>query len=338
MNNLVSVVIPVYNVEKYIEKCLDSVITQTYQMIEIIVVDDGSPDKSFEIYNRYAANDPRIKIIKKENGGLMSAWIAGLKESNGKYICFVDSDDWIDSNMIETLYQSINVEQYDIVCSGYVHEFVNDKVYHRKQDELVFEGKDIKNSLIKDMCLSYTHEIPNFSVCRWDKIYKKDLLINALNYLDDKITIGEDFNTNLACLSKSKKVKILKEFMPYHYRNLNTSMINSYNKNTVNNIQRLLNSSIIICEDENINIKYIYSFIGNMIFEEINKIIKSHMNFKEKINLINMFIKNDLLYNCLKQYKKDRNQKFVSLYIDILRKSIIFGYSYRRIYNIMTGK
>ena len=100
---LVSVVIPVYNVEKYVEKCLDSVINQTYQNLEIIIVNDGSTDNSLSVCQKKKLSDSRIKLINKENGGLSSARNAGIECAQGEFICFIDSDDWIELDYIEVL-------------------------------------------------------------------------------------------------------------------------------------------------------------------------------------------------------------------------------------------
>ena len=100
---LVSIVIPVYNVEKYLEECMKSILHQTYANLDIVLVDDGSKDKSSDMCDEYAKKDFRVQVLHKENGGLMSAWIAGVKNSKGEYLVFVDSDDWIEPNMIEEL-------------------------------------------------------------------------------------------------------------------------------------------------------------------------------------------------------------------------------------------
>ena len=104
---VISIVVPIYKVEKYIKKCIDSIIEQTYKNLEIILVDDGSPDGCAKICDEYAKKDKRIKAIHKENGGLSDARNVGIDISTGKYICFVDSDDYIENNYIELLYKCI---------------------------------------------------------------------------------------------------------------------------------------------------------------------------------------------------------------------------------------
>lgn len=117
--DLISIIVPVYKVENYLSKCLDSMICQTYKNIEIILVDDGSPDNSGKICDDYAKKDSRIKVIHKENGGLSDARNAGLKIATGKYIGFVDSDDYISVEMYEKLYNQAKKEDADIACCNY---------------------------------------------------------------------------------------------------------------------------------------------------------------------------------------------------------------------------
>ena len=107
MKKLISVVLPIYNVENYIEKCMESVLNQTYKNIEIILVDDGSPDNCPIICDQYVKEDNRVKVVHKENGGLSDARNAGIKVANGDYITFIDSDDYVDKDYVEFLYNTI---------------------------------------------------------------------------------------------------------------------------------------------------------------------------------------------------------------------------------------
>ncbi len=105
MDELISVIVPVYKVEDYLSRCVDSILSQTYRNIEVILVDDGSPDKCGEICDRYAQHDPRVRVIHKENGGLSDARNAGIEIAQGQYISFIDSDDWVHPEFLESLYQ-----------------------------------------------------------------------------------------------------------------------------------------------------------------------------------------------------------------------------------------
>ena len=117
----ISVVVPVYNVEKYLRKCIDSIINQTYKNLEIILVDDGSPDKCGEICDEYAKKDNRVKVIHKKNAGVSSARNDGIDNATGEYIIFVDSDDWLEDNAIEIMVDKLNEYDYDCVfCNFYM--------------------------------------------------------------------------------------------------------------------------------------------------------------------------------------------------------------------------
>ncbi len=168
----VSVIIPVYNVEKYIRKCLDSVINQTLQDIEIICVDDGSTDDCPTILDEYAARDARIKIIRKENGGLSSARNVGIKYVTSEYVGFVDSDDWIESETYETAYNLMCQYNVDVVCWGanivaedndYTSKTVNNAKYYHK----------IKLEGLYDWNYTLYHDT---TVTVWNKLYKTSII------------------------------------------------------------------------------------------------------------------------------------------------------------------
>lgn len=125
MEELISVVVPIYNVEKYLQKCIDSILAQTYRHLEIILVDDGSPDNCGAICDNYAQEDGRVLVIHKKNGGLSSARNAGLEIAKGELIVFIDSDDWIDANYIEKLYDDISESGADVAVPAFCISFEN---------------------------------------------------------------------------------------------------------------------------------------------------------------------------------------------------------------------
>ncbi|OCG35943.1 MULTISPECIES: glycosyltransferase family 2 protein [unclassified Gilliamella] len=165
---ILSVVIPVYNTEKYLIKCLDSVINQSFKNIEIICVNDGSTDNSLDILRKYTEKDKRIKIISKNNGGLSSARNVGIENAQGKYITFVDSDDFIELNTYESSLLYFNVDTVDLVYFSTRLVFENNVA--RIQDERYFEHKytglvNLSNDVIANM-----------DVCAWNKIYKLSII------------------------------------------------------------------------------------------------------------------------------------------------------------------
>ena len=160
----VSIIVPVFNVEQFLGKCLDSLVNQTLKDIEIICVNDGSTDNSLEILNNYAKQDLRIKIINKKNSGLSTARNTGMKIAQGKYIGFVDSDDWVDLDFYEKLYNSAIKNNADIAVSEIYEVHWNRKFYKQKFEK----EKCIENIEEK----FYTLNIPEYSYV-WNKIYKR---------------------------------------------------------------------------------------------------------------------------------------------------------------------
>lgn len=337
MNNhpSISIIIPVYNVEQYVEKCVNSIMSQTYTDFEAIIVDDGSKDKSIDICEKLIKHDSRFKILHKKNGGLMSAWKFGLKHALGEYIGFVDSDDWVDSNMYYELHKSIKEYDADIVVSGYITE--NDSVMNRwTRDKLyVFEGDAIRNAFIKDYCCSYFHSTSNPSICRWDKLYKKDILQNNLSFFNENISLAEDFNTNIAVLLDARKIVLLPNFTPYHYRYNPKSIVNTINPKAFYNIKELGNTCSDIQKLKQFKSVYVESFIGNIIFEEINRICRSisFSNLKSEELYNNIELCNG--YHYLNCYAHVRSALRINVYNWFIQHKFIKVIKFLTVLNIL---
>lgn len=219
MKPLISVIVPVYKVEEYLNKCIDSIINQTYYNLEIILVDDGSPDRCGEICDTYANKDNRVVVIHKKNGGLSGARNAGLDAANGNYIGFVDSDDWIELDMYEKMLEAIQRKDADIaVCKFNVvrtssgDSGVNDE-NNSKIELLIGSSEALK--------IMYSQE--PFDAAAWDKLYKRDLF--------DKIRyplgiVGEDLATTYKLFDKADKIVYINEFL-YNYNVMNQSIMRS---------------------------------------------------------------------------------------------------------------
>ncbi|MEI2396969.1 glycosyltransferase family 2 protein, partial [Paenibacillus phytohabitans] len=172
MKPIVSVIIPIFNVERYLSKCIDSIINQSYIQLEIILVDDGSPDKSGDICDYYKDADSRIIVIHKINGGLSSARNAGLESATGEYIVFVDSDDWIDEFMIEDMVNTAYSENADIVQCGFrrVNENGSLKNEFRLKDETFIGEEEILKNYFQQN---------KINVVVWNKLYKRELFLGV---------------------------------------------------------------------------------------------------------------------------------------------------------------
>ncbi len=224
---MVSIIVPVYNTEIYLHQCLNSVLSQTFKNIEVICVDDGSTDKSPQILDTYASQDERVKVIHKENEGLVSARKTGLAAASGEYIGYVDSDDWIEPDMYEKLVQALDSKNVDITMCG---RFENSEsgckaVYHG-----FAEGRYGKQELIKKI---YPNMMVNEQFFEWgifpgvwDKLFRRESLENFQMEVDERLTMGEDAACVYPCLLQADSIYILHECL-YHYRQTESSMVKS---------------------------------------------------------------------------------------------------------------
>lgn len=214
----ISVLVPVYNVEKYLEKCIESILHQSYQNIEVLLVNDGSTDGSEKICIAYAQKDPRIKYFKKENGGLSDARNYGLERALGDYVTFVDSDDYLDENFLLHLYQGLKREKADIAVCGYTR--VTEKGEFLKAEPLLTQEKVLFGRAV---CEKIFEKEGYRFVVAWNKLYKMDLF----KYLRfDVGKLHEDEYISFELLYEVEKVAIVPELL-YHYLDRENSIMNS---------------------------------------------------------------------------------------------------------------
>ncbi len=211
MDEKISIVVPVFNIAGYVERCLKSILAQTYANLEIVVVNDGSTDESGDVVDRLAAQEPRIKVIHKENGGVTSARITGIRNASGQWIGFVDGDDEIEPDMFRHLLQNAMTHQADISHCGYQMVFPDGRVdyyyntgYLARQDKITALKELISGSRIE----------PGL----WNKLFHKNLFHSLLH--DDimplDIKVNEDFFMNYL-LFKEAEQTVYEDFCPYHY-------------------------------------------------------------------------------------------------------------------------
>lgn len=207
MDSLISVVVPIYNVERYLEKCIDSIINQSFEHLEIILVNDGSTDHSLEICEKYKAQDKRIKVLDKKNGGLSDARNAGIEESMGEFITFVDSDDFIDRDMIKYLYHLIKQNDADISICQY--KAIEEKSGIIKK--YLFVPAETISGNNKCMEAFFTH--CGIGTIAWGKLYKKELF-DGIRYPKGKF--HEDVFTTYLLVAKSHCI-VIGEQHKYNY-------------------------------------------------------------------------------------------------------------------------
>ena len=222
--SLISIIIPIYKVEKYLNNCLDSIINQTYRNLEIILVDDGSPDNCPNICDEYAKKDSRIVVIHKENGGLSSARNAGLDVCTGDYISFIDSDDFVSKGFIKVLYDSLTINKADISeCefSDFVdseQDTIDNTDLNNKDnsiDSKVYSSREMQLNLLNDAYVNH--------VVVWNKLYKKSLFEN-IRFPNGKV--HEDEYVTYKVFSEAKAIVYINKQL-YYYRKSSNSITGS---------------------------------------------------------------------------------------------------------------
>lgn len=237
-----SIIAAIYKIEKYLPQCIESVLAQTHTDFEFILVDDGSPDACPQICDEYAAKDSRIKVIHKKNGGLVSARKAGLKAAQGEYVCFIDGDDFISSDMLETYERELQRQKVDIICTGYssyygehkaaIKTFPNgaNKIYSKSELQQEIYPKMLSDKLFFSFYIS-----PNV----WSKCLKKSIAETVYKTIPDEISLGEDVAVTYPVLLEAESVSII-NYTGYMYRQNLSSMTHTYDKDLYPKIRNLI--------------------------------------------------------------------------------------------------
>ncbi len=277
-NPLISIIIPVYNMEEYLEECMISVQNQTYKNLDIVLVDDGSKDRSPEMCDNYALKDSRVRVIHKKNGGLISAWIAGVEQAKGQYLVFVDSDDWIELNMVEKLSQHLIGQVPEIICSDYVIEKKEKSISVRQSLKPgIYEREYIEKNLY-DQLLG--NEIRRIHASRCMKLISRELVVNNIKFCNPEITMGEDLNIMFPAFLDAERIVIVEDGFYYHYRLVDESMAHKYNSKLY------------------VKVNILYKTIQNIIYNKFTKDRRQEIFLnalkKEYIFLLFLVLKNEL--------------------------------------------
>lgn len=233
VEKIISVIVPIYNSEKYLNKCIDSILNQSYKNFELILIDDGSKDNSLSICNKYAALDSRVKVHHKENEGIAKTRNYGLQVACGEYITFVDSDDYVDNNFLKLLFEAIEENHCELsICS--FARFMDSKIIHNNTEESrVVDKSDLELLFFTDS---------NIGKANWNKLYKARLLGN-MQFPD--ICLGEDYVFNFEYLKKVKKVAIINNEL-YYYRITPASLSNLIDYNRKKMMDQIISRSSVI--------------------------------------------------------------------------------------------
>lgn len=241
---LISIIVPIYNAEKYINRCIQSILRQTFNGWELLLVNDGSTDKSSEICDKYAAKDNRIRVLHKENGGVSSARNYGIRYSRGKWLTFIDIDDYVQDSFLEILVKEADIA--DLVVSGAY--YINDKISFLPPDRLVDISDDLP-FLDEQLCSIY------LMTC-WAKLFKRSFIIDKKIYFNSSLRIGEDTDFVLQYLMCIKSIRFV-HTSSYNYNDEENLKLFKYSLNAED---FELHLSFILENLNRLRNKYSYSF------------------------------------------------------------------------------
>jgi len=260
---MISIIVPMYNCSNSLSRCVNSILSQTESNIDIILIDDGSTDRTYEIASSFSKKDSRISVIKKNNEGVSSARNLGIEYAKGDYIIFIDSDDWVEDNYVSTLADSLNDSIDLVACDFYINSNSNSKKISdndsSENNEFTYLIREQK-SLIYDYLCGLTGKKIFFSVC--NKIFRKEIITKGNIRFDETVKIGEDMIFVLNYLMNSREIKKINKKL-YHYvissgsamNNTKTSYLPLYNQTLLSLKETFLKHNILLLEvNESLNV------------------------------------------------------------------------------------
>lgn len=261
---MVSVIVPVYKVEPYLPKCLNSILEQTYQNIEVVCVNDGSPDKCGLILEKYAEADERILIVDQKNQGLSGARNTGIRHAHGKYIMFVDSDDWIEKEACEAAVHSAQKHNADLVMWSYTREYENESKdkYMFWDDETVFEQPEVLSQLHRRLCGLLGEELrhPDYANAletAWGKLYLTERIVdNHVEFIDTREIGTEDALFNLYTLGYIERAVYIRKCFNHYRKNNQSSLTKTYNEKLFERWQRMFDYMDQYIQDNHLSEDY----------------------------------------------------------------------------------
>lgn len=333
---MISIIVPVYNVEKYLGKCLSSILNQTFQDFEIILIDDSSQDLSLDICRKYAEKDSRITVIEnKYNLGQVQSYLKGIHRAKGEFISFVDSDDWIAPTMIEKLYKALISENADISACGCWHVYPDKRRVEPKNIECI--GRKIYDhfELIKDA--REIHIAGNsidtiIKLYRCNKIFRRNILLQNLSYLQNDVRVFEDNNLVIPCILDAKKIVYVNEPL-YYYRRGNNSTMSMFDGEVLESSKKFLENQKYIFKTKGVA-HDISSDAYVVLSYLINAILKSKLPYDKKVYYLEIvtpwIIEYNVPYRCIEKY--GASKQFALIFRLIMKKWYMFSIIISTIY------
>ena len=310
---VVTVVLPIYNVEEYLDRCIKSIVNQSYRKLEIILIDDGSPDNCPELCDAWARKDSRIKVIHKKNAGLGYARNTGIDNATGEYICFFDSDDYISLDAIEKVVMLAKSSKADIINFGFCYVNANGTTKKCKIPQMpqsVYKGNDVQDIFLPELIAP---DVENgFSgglwMSAWTNLYSMNLIINNnWKFVSEREIISEDIYSLLELYKYVNKVAILSEALYFYCENV-TSLTHTYRRDRFEKIKLFYDKCQLVCNkmyyNDRVKKRLSYPYISNTI-GALKMLIES--DYRDKKEAFKNIILDDHLQGVLESinYKKE---------------------------------
>ena len=246
---MLSIVMPCYNCEKYLDKSIGSIISQTNQNYELILVDDGSKDNTFDICLRYEKEYLNIKAIHQDNKGLVGAWKAGVNNASGDYIAFCDSDDYLNPDFVDKISRECE-QEYDLITFGMLLEYDDGKrnLVDNRIHPGYYDKKSIAIEILPNLFCNGKMQSEAILKSRCSKVFKKELLVHVMDDISCNLTIGEDGATTFASVLNADSLFCMDKYYPYHYVRNSASMIGDYDCNAFKKLEVLNNEYQVIAK------------------------------------------------------------------------------------------
>lgn len=324
-----SVIVPIYNVEKYLCECLDRIVKQSYKNLEIILVDDGSTDGCAKICDRYQEKDNRIKVIHKENAGLGMARNSGLKIATGDYLYFLDSDDFIEVDMFSKLNCVLNEKKYDYVYFGYKRVDENSSILS-EHCPIITKDEYYNDSIINDFLPNLISNVPykenmNLNLSSWTSVISKKVVDeSSWKFVSERDYISEDVYSYLVLFNHIRSVKIIPDCF-YNYRCNNISLSRKFREDRFRKVKELYNATVNIQKNKSVQEHLEYLILSYYIYC-IKSISLSNIDVNKKIELIKEIVDDESTIKlCEKFYIKDTiSRKFLIKLISFKQYKLIY--------------
>lgn len=321
----ISVVVPVYNVEALLPRCIDSICGQSKKELEIVLVDDGSTDQSGRICEEYAKKDARIRVIHKENGGLTSAWKTGVDAAAGRYVGFVDSDDWIEPDMYERMWASACRYDSDVVVCGLVFDYEDSSIPKRKEISAFgqeFYDRNALEALFPKLINDGRFFGRSLQPARVTKLYRKTLINQNRMLCREEVTVGEDMQLTLPVLLDAQRMSVVLEFYPYHYWFNQKSMTGKYDPKYLEKIKIMDRRLKEISAQKGI---YDFApqltndFLGLAVIGLKNGVIRNTEGKRKALELIRDYCEDDAVRAALKTHTMDQLPITIKVFLLLMK-------------------